>query len=265
MALVPKNSATPTTNPNLILFNDITGEYDATTNPTGFGTPNPDRADVTAVSLSVLKPNSTTALVVDVLPFPYRLFRLNTVLYVTPDLFGGSVIGTEITGASNATPIVITTDTAHGLTTGQNATVQNVIGNLAANGYWQTTVLTSTTFSLDGSAGSGADGGSGEDAVTRLATQTDFVDGVWKFDIATTIDSVDYTTTTYYLHTALIECCISKEVARAADAGCKNFDKYAEYENTLQYARDAFDCGLYDIAQDTIDRLTKLCNCDCGC
>lgn len=62
-----------------------------------------------------------------------------------------------ITNATNATPVVITTATNHGYSTGANVNVQNVIGNVGANGTWNNvTVLDATHISLTGSAGTGA-------------------------------------------------------------------------------------------------------------
>lgn len=60
----------------------------------------------------------------------------------------------SITGATNASPIVITSN-GHGLVTGQRVTISGVGGNTAANGTFVVTVLTSNTFSLDGSTGNG--------------------------------------------------------------------------------------------------------------
>lgn len=67
------------------------------------------------------------------------------------------VVGTNlaVTGATNATPIVITT-AAHGFSTGDVVTIASVGGNTNANGTFRVTVLSSTTFSLDGSAGNAA-------------------------------------------------------------------------------------------------------------
>lgn len=65
--------------------------------------------------------------------------------------FGGSVMA-----ASNASPIEITTGFAHGRTTGDSVTIAGVTGNTAANGTWTITVTGATTFTLDGSTGSGA-------------------------------------------------------------------------------------------------------------
>lgn len=61
----------------------------------------------------------------------------------------------SVTGASNATPIVITTSTAHEFQTGQRIQVSGVGGNTAANGTRFITVLNSTQFSLNGSSGNG--------------------------------------------------------------------------------------------------------------
>jgi hypothetical protein len=73
-----------------------------------------------------------------------------TLLFKDPGAAGGG-----ITGASNASPIVITSP-AHGLSTGANVTISGVLGNVAANGSWTVTVIDPNTFSLNGSAGSGA-------------------------------------------------------------------------------------------------------------
>lgn len=60
-----------------------------------------------------------------------------------------------VTGATNASPIVITS-ASHGLTTGMKVTVASVGGNTSANGTWTITVVSSSTFSLDTSTGNGA-------------------------------------------------------------------------------------------------------------
>lgn len=64
-----------------------------------------------------------------------------------------------ITGATNATPIVVTTAGNHLYNSGDPVVVTNVNGNTAANSPpnspWTITVLTPTTFSLNGSSGNG--------------------------------------------------------------------------------------------------------------
>lgn len=71
-----------------------------------------------------------------------------------------------ITAATNATPIAITTASPHRWSTGDQVVIANVAGNTAANSPlsvfdpklhpWTITVTGSSTFTIDGSVGSGA-------------------------------------------------------------------------------------------------------------
>lgn len=72
-----------------------------------------------------------------------------------------------ITGATNASPIVLTS-AAHGLTTGTRVTVSGVLGNTAANGTFTVTRVDADTFSLDGSTGNGSYTSGGTWNVTGL-------------------------------------------------------------------------------------------------
>jgi hypothetical protein len=67
-----------------------------------------------------------------------------------------SAVTGSITGATNASPIVITTASTSGLATGESVTLGGVNGNTAANGSFTITVLNSTQFQLNGSTGNGA-------------------------------------------------------------------------------------------------------------
>lgn len=58
----------------------------------------------------------------------------------------------SVAGATNASPIVITTD-EHRLTTGTRVTITGVLGNTAANSTWIVTRIDADTFSLQGSTG----------------------------------------------------------------------------------------------------------------
>jgi hypothetical protein len=60
-----------------------------------------------------------------------------------------------ITGASNVAPIQITAP-AHGYGSGETVVISGVVGNTAANGTWQITVLDANNFTLNGSTGNGA-------------------------------------------------------------------------------------------------------------
>lgn len=62
----------------------------------------------------------------------------------------------SVTGATNATPIVITTNSAHGYITGDSVTISGVGGNTAANGTKVITKISDTSFSLNGSVGNAA-------------------------------------------------------------------------------------------------------------
>jgi hypothetical protein len=62
----------------------------------------------------------------------------------------------NVTNATNASPIVITTDGNHNFITGDLVGVSGVGGNDAANNSFTITKLTDTTFELDGSTGNGA-------------------------------------------------------------------------------------------------------------
>jgi hypothetical protein len=76
-----------------------------------------------------------------------------------------------VTGATNASPIVITA-ASHGLTTGMKVTIASVGGNTAANGTFTITVVNANSFSLDSSTGNGAYTSGGTWKVTGLYTFT---------------------------------------------------------------------------------------------
>ena len=60
-----------------------------------------------------------------------------------------------ITSSTNATPIVVTCASAHGVVTGASVNIEGHLVNLTANGKWIVTVTSTTVFSLDGSIGTG--------------------------------------------------------------------------------------------------------------
>jgi hypothetical protein len=84
------------------------------------------------------------------------------------NLFQTSTSTGSITGASNATPIAITTLSTSGLSDGQQVTISNVSGNTNANGTYFVKVLSTTSFELytnaaltTGRSGNGVFGGGG--------------------------------------------------------------------------------------------------------
>jgi hypothetical protein len=76
----------------------------------------------------------------------------------------------DVTGATNATPIVLSVGSTNGLHNGDSITVAGVQGNPAANGTWSIIVYNATQIELQGSAGSGAYTGGGKIAGTGSGT-----------------------------------------------------------------------------------------------
>ena len=72
----------------------------------------------------------------------------------------GSAVGLHlISGATNATPIVITVAANSGLKTGDRVAISGITGNTGANGIWTLEAASATTFKLLGSVGNGTYGG----------------------------------------------------------------------------------------------------------
>lgn len=71
-------------------------------------------------------------------------------------LFGTTSTTYTVTGATNATPIVVTVSSTTGLTNSSVVSLSGVLGNTAANGIFGIGSVTGTTFTLLGSAGNGA-------------------------------------------------------------------------------------------------------------
>lgn len=71
------------------------------------------------------------------------------------EVYSISAATTDITGATNASPISVTS-ASHGFTTGDEVTIAGVTGNTAANGTWTVTVTGTNTFTLNDSTGDGA-------------------------------------------------------------------------------------------------------------
>lgn len=67
----------------------------------------------------------------------------------------------SISSSTNATPIAVTTSSAHGYSTGDTVVITGHTTNTNANGTWTITSTGSTTFTLDGSTGNGVGGASG--------------------------------------------------------------------------------------------------------
>jgi len=103
--------------------------------------------------LQLVKNASGTPVDTTALPL-YRVYSPDGAL-MTNGVGSAAKINTgAITGATNASPIVITSAN-HGLETGTLVTVSAVGGNTSANGTFAITKVNANTFSLDGSTGNG--------------------------------------------------------------------------------------------------------------
>lgn len=72
---------------------------------------------------------------------------------------GSAVQTILITGATNATPIVITVAANSMLRSGERIAIAGITGNTGANGIWTVEAVTATTYRLLGSVGNGTYGG----------------------------------------------------------------------------------------------------------
>jgi hypothetical protein len=88
-----------------------------------------------------------------------------------------------ITGATNASPISVTTASPHGLASNAIVTIIGVLGNIGANGTWPITVTSPTTFTLTGSTGTGTytSGGTVYVPTSMSVLAWDEVNQVWRF------------------------------------------------------------------------------------
>lgn len=87
-------------------------------------------------------------------PPTYRVYSQSGVMTGMTGFLSQADTGT-ITGASNASPIVITSN-GHNRMTGDVVKISGVQGNTSANGSFVVTTIDANTFSLNGSAGNGA-------------------------------------------------------------------------------------------------------------
>jgi hypothetical protein len=67
----------------------------------------------------------------------------------------------SVTAATNASPIVVTTASAHGRSPGDTVIISDCAGNTAANGTWVLSAASGSSMTLTGSTGNGAYSGGG--------------------------------------------------------------------------------------------------------
>ena len=88
-------------------------------------------------------------------------------------------------GATNTSPIIITTSSPHTLVTGQIVTIIGVTGNTNANGTWPIVVTGPSTFTLTGSVGNGTQTADGTGVVYTPKDMSvlawDEANQIWRF------------------------------------------------------------------------------------
>jgi hypothetical protein len=92
-------------------------------------------------------------------------------------LHGGREVSKDITGATNATPIVVTS-AAHGFANGDKVTISGVLGNTAANGTFLVAGKTTDTFQLTTLAGANVAGTGAYTSGGKLTSGTNTAEGV---------------------------------------------------------------------------------------
>lgn len=114
----------------------------------------------------------------------FRVFGASGLLASAVGTFAAVHTG-EITDATNASPIVVTS-ASHGLQTGQKVTISGVVGNTAANGTFVVTRVGADTFSLNGSTGNAGYTSGGEFTVTGFYSATVSATGANAFEAGET-------------------------------------------------------------------------------
>lgn len=145
-------------------------------------------------SLTIVSNSTQAQFASDIRP-PSRAWVSAAQLLANTSITTPVAVGGAITNATNASPIVITTTVPHTLATGASVNVAGVLGNAAANGTWTITVLSTTSYSLNGSAGSGAYALAGTTSVNIVGTFTGGSSAAATITAATNASPVAITTT----------------------------------------------------------------------
>lgn len=267
MALILKISGLDTAKCTEMLLSDVTGDYDAMTNPGGWGTPNIAKGDVTTASMEIVMPDGTTY-TVNVFDPPYEFPVVNSAMYLTPLIRGGSLVG-NVTDATFDTPIEIEC-AAHGLTSSSYVYVTGVTGNTAANGFWGVTVVDVDHFILKGSRGNSAYISGG---VIYEATDTDVTMPPGEYTITLTIsDGIDdYSCVLHFLHKCQVVKCMSQFSYMINIQSCTPTDKllFDELSAQLAAAQTQHDIGDYNSAEKLLLYVWETCKAKtdsgCGC
>lgn len=187
---------------------------------------------------------------------------ITTVASASGSVSGVSQLG--ISGATNASPIVITTGTAHGLATSDYVTISGVLGNTNANGTYQIIVLSSTTFSLDGSSGNAAYTGGGVveggdlGQVNRVIQENCVPDdtvaitqSATNFDVAI-VAAVEIPQENFTIYSAAVQTLLAAYFAGLPIGGIDGYIQYNDIVGIL------FAAGIIGTQQSYVRKITAL-------
>jgi hypothetical protein len=150
-----------------------------------------------------------------------------------------------VSAATNASPIEITTSTAHGFYSGVSVTISNVLGNTAANGSWTIAVVSTTKFTLTGSTGNGAYTSGGTWTGSRFTAQQAF--------------STDYKLS--LLNLLKVDVRIVPETDMEAGDRQPNEDsaqEYFRYEVSVQKAIGVAEVSSINVLINLVKRISRL-------
>ena len=278
MALELSINVALSSNGKVMTFTETTGAYDATLNPTGWGSPNLELTDISEAKLEVTKPDSTTR----------TLFYTKGQYYGTgfspnfPDKNGTYTF--DITAAFNSkfslTGININTPSAgyinystympHNFVTsdlvttkGYSYTAYNVsslpIVGIGTSNFWVSKSTTLVPFTAPNPL-----------AYTVNTTTDGFEDGIYKFVYTLASPNKEgtddkYTATFYILITTAISCCVDKLFHLASQADCtdcksEKLNKALEAESYLKAAEYAAACGKVNMANKHVAKAQWICS-----
>lgn len=151
-----------------------------------------------------------------------------------------------VSGSTDATPVVITTSTSHGYSTGNSVWISGLLVtggvNSNANGSWDITVLSATTFSLTGSTGTGGTQ-IRNGTVRKMAAST-----AWPFSNASTTEILSQFTWAPYFSISAVRFAFTNMGQNPHNVLRNGYAAEADYLTTITVSAGIF---VYDAARVT--------------
>lgn len=261
MALQLKTKVTVTRDCGTFLFKDITEAYNSVTNPTGYGSPNTQAANINSSTVNLVVTNmSTGSSSTFYLGYYLTPATIPSVVNYSIPTTGGSATLSGATG--NGSAITYTSTTNHGFTVGQTVTISgftnsafNITGYIAS-------VPTTTSFTIASVTNASVSG-----TATATASYLSMGDAVYKFTY-TINDSADsnkvYQAVCYVVNDCTICCELESKLKDLSYCGscCKENQRDVNmlYEAYMlrSKAHHLAACNDFAGAQEVLDYLNRL-------